>query len=679
MRTIKRNASFVMVFLLGILNITFASCSGESNEEGSKSSETISTLRANKWISRDVSSGEGNDDHIWVDVESTTLYFTSDDAGVVYWIQKDYDSDLGNNRTYDYEPFTYTVDGNKVIVKTETDTNTLTLLGNYLSDDDYIYEATPISSGDYELLNKISPKTGKCGNSLSYIYYPKTHALSIYGTGKMNDYSTTNQPWHNFYIENVEIQDGCTSIGANAFTNIQHVTSVELPRTLTEIGANSFAGTLITKLTIYDNVIKIGEGAFFGCNYLKTVYLSDNIEEIGADAFHACPVSETAFSLPKTLKHIGDRAFMGWKIGTLTLNNDLETIGNACFTGVKGTINIPNSVKSVGGLAFEGSFNKVVIGTGLTDLAKSAFASTASSGQFYVNLGVPLTMDGCIFNGNVSDDDIQKKWTLYVPKGSKTAYSSNVYWKKFGSIVEDASLTSGNGEPDDSGNNGNGEPGNDDGQLVPKYDYKNLTYMIDGVTYKMVLVEGGTFAPFYIMQTELPPNASLMIGNEYVGVLNQNLDDGVIKSELRIFMEKLREATGIAFRLPTTSEWMFAARGGKYSKGFTYSGSNSIDDVAWHKGNSNYRIHDVATKKPNELGLYDMSGNYAEVCNDTDDLYYIDGNLCGGNWSEEAKFCKSTYAKPQPTSGKLGDTRYKNKFAFNPKYETIRLVYSVPK
>ena len=100
---------------------------------------------------------------------------------------------------------------------------------------------------------------------------------------------------------------------------------------------------------------------------------------------------------------------MGWKIGTLTLNDNLETIGNTCFTGVKGTINIPNSVKSIGGLAFEGSFNKVVIGTGLTDLAKSAFASTASSGQFYVNLGVPLTMDGCIFSGNVSDDDVQKK------------------------------------------------------------------------------------------------------------------------------------------------------------------------------------------------------------------------------------------------------------------------------
>lgn len=679
MRLIKKSSSFFMLLLLGVLNVTIASCGSNSDEEGGQSSEIIHLLKANKWISRDASMGEGNNDHVWVDLESTTLYFTSDDAGVIYWVQKDYDSDLGNSHSYDYAPFTYTVEGNKVVVKTETYTSIFTLLGSYLSNNSGAYEASPMSSGDYELLKKISPKTGKCGENLSYVYYPKTHGLSIYGTGKMKNYSSSNQPWHDLYIENVEIQDGCTSIGANAFTNIQHVTSVELPRSLTEIGANSFAGTLITKITIYDKVVKIGEGAFSNCNYLKTVYLSDNLVEIGADAFYECPVSKSAFSLPETLKYIGDRAFMGWKIGSLTLNNNLETIGNGCFTGVKGTINIPNSVKTIGGLAFEGSFDKVVIGTGLSVLAKSAFASTASSGKFYVNLGVPLAMAGCIFNGNVTDDDIQKKWTLYVPKGSKTAYSSNGYWKKFGSIVEDASLTSGNGEPDDSGNNGTEDSGKGDGELVPKYDYKNLTYMLDGVEYKMILVDGGSFAPFYIMQTELPPNASLMIGNDYIGILNNNLDDGVIKSEFCTFIDKLREVTGIAFRLPTTSEWMFAARGGKYSKGFTYSGSNSINDVAWYKGNSSNRIHDVATKNPNELGLYDMSGNYAEVCNDIDYLYYIDGNLCGGNWAEEAAFCKSTYAKPQPSSGKLGNTRYKNKNAFNPKYETIRLVYSVPK
>lgn len=95
MKTIKRNVSFIMLLLFGVLITTLTSCSSD-NEEGGKSSEIIRTLKANKWISKDASMGEGNNDHVWVDVESTTLYFTSDNAGVIYWVQKDYDSDLGS-------------------------------------------------------------------------------------------------------------------------------------------------------------------------------------------------------------------------------------------------------------------------------------------------------------------------------------------------------------------------------------------------------------------------------------------------------------------------------------------------------------------------------------------------------------------------------------------------------
>ena len=77
-----------------------------------------------------------------------------------------------------------------------------------------------------------------------------------------------------------------------------------------------------------------------------------------------------------------------------------------------------------------------------------------------------------------------------------------------------------------------------------------------------------------------------------------------------------KELGGKRFALPTESQWEFAARGGNKSKGYKYVGSKKIDDVAWYSDNSGGMTHPVAKKQPNELGLYDMSGNVFEWCQD---------------------------------------------------------------
>jgi len=131
------------------------------------------------------------------------------------------------------------------------------------------------------------------------------------------------------------------------------------------------------------------------------------------------------------------------------------------------------------------------------------------------------------------------------------------------------------------------------------------------VTQKLwVAVMGDQYAKIF-------ENSTLPAGNDYPACAKMTWDS------IQVFIKRLNNLTGHQFRLPTEAEWEYAARGGKKSKGYIYAGSNNIDEVAWYMGNYNGQIHEVALKKPNELGLYDMCGNVGELCNDIyDENYY---------------------------------------------------------
>ena len=230
-------------------------------------------------------------------------------------------------------------------------------------------------------------------------------------------------------------------------------------------------------------------------------------------------------------------------------------------------------------------------------------------------------------------------------------------------------------------------------------------FNVEGVEFKMVYVEGGTFtmgatseqgsdayddekpahkvtlSDYYIGETQVTQalwkavmgdNPSDFKGSDsekmraefvnrggdpadFKGDDNRPVEEVSWEVITEKFIPALNRKTGCTFRLPTEAEWEYAARGGSESKRFKYSGSNNIDVVAWHNDNSGIETHIVKGKKANELGLYDMSGNVWEWCNDWYDIgYYIkskDSNpqgpdkgssrvIRGGSWSTSARGCR---------------------------------------
>ena len=208
-------------------------------------------------------------------------------------------------------------------------------------------------------------------------------------------------------------------------------------------------------------------------------------------------------------------------------------------------------------------------------------------------------------------------------------------------------------------------------------------FTVNGVSFNMVKVKGGsltmnkelqisptavlfqdstldvTVADYSIGQTEVTQALWLAVmgsnpsyfssGETWMAEKDREFEDDLNRpvewvswDDCQDFISKLNELTGRHFRLPSEAEWEFAARGGNKTHGFPYAGSNNIDDVAWWIENCDSMTHPVGQKKPNELGLYDMSGNVSELCLDYVRFFQVHGTTIfqivrGGSYAEKSE------------------------------------------
>lgn len=209
--------------------------------------------------------------------------------------------------------------------------------------------------------------------------------------------------------------------------------------------------------------------------------------------------------------------------------------------------------------------------------------------------------------------------------------------------------------------------------LMAQKQATTRVFIVNGVTFKMKFVQGGKYMMgasendpeadedevrhevfvnnFYIGETEVTRELwSVVMGKNVSTERGNTMPKEYVTYDMCLtFINKLNAMTGEHFRLPTEAEWEYAARGGRYSKGYIYSGSNNPDEVAHTL--SNYTVHmphPVAQLQPNELGLYDMSGNVWELCSD----WYRktpdgkpSGNfhvIRGGGFDCLSRYCRST-------------------------------------
>lgn len=381
-------------------------------------------------------------------------------------------------------------------------------------------------------------------------------------------------------ITSVTFPEGINEIANNAFNSCKNLISVSLPHDVKKIGARAFSGcSELQSISLPDSILTIGYGTFGYCHKLQEVRLPSKLTAITYGLFSSSGIKK--IELPKNIETIESSAFSYSDLEEIFLPYGLKKIDGYTFTSCKKLkeIYLPDGVESVGENAFYLSPTKIsyYYKTKFDNYPDNSVARRQSAAEI----------------AEQQRKQQERKAQQLKKKQAEEAFRKPINWAP---NIHDAK------------------------KAVIQAAYDNMVFIEDG-TFRMgakkayKVDEPGhkvSLSPYLIGKYGVDQTlwSAVMGYNPSNNPSDNGPVDNVSWNDCMEFLKKLRQMTGIEFRLPTEAQWEYAAKGGSASKGYLYAGTNRADDLYRKNRDGSFRI------LPNELGLYGMSGGVYEWCSD---------------------------------------------------------------